>query len=87
MIPKVNFGVGEMGFMFCELLVSLKYTFTLDISSTNLPCLTSVLPGNRSDTWNSSFFLYLVRALLFFFLKKGKFWTVIIFFLGVFHAS
>ena len=24
MIPKVNLGVGEMGFMFCDLYVSLK---------------------------------------------------------------
>ena len=24
MIPKVNLGVGEIGFMFCDLLVSLK---------------------------------------------------------------
>ena len=23
-LPKVNLGVGEMGFMFCDLLVSLK---------------------------------------------------------------
>ena len=27
MIPLVNLGVGEMGFMFCDLYVSLKYPF------------------------------------------------------------
>ena len=26
-----------------------------DINSTNLLCLTSVLPGDASDSWNSSF--------------------------------
>ena len=37
MIPKVNLGVGEMGFMFCDLYFSMG-----DINSMNLPCLTSV---------------------------------------------
>ena len=51
MIPNfvVNLGVREMGFMlFCDLHVSLKCP-TWDINSANLPCLTSVLPGDTSD--------------------------------------
>ena len=56
MLIKVNLGVGEMGFMFCDLLFSLKYPFALDINSTHLLCLTSVLPGDTSDSQNSSTF-------------------------------
>ena len=52
MIPKVNLGVGEMGFMFYDLKV--------DINSTNLLCLTSVLPGDTSDSRNSSLKIFLV---------------------------
>ena len=26
-IPKVNLGIGKMGFMFCDLFISLKYPF------------------------------------------------------------
>ena len=52
MIPKPNLRVEEMEFMLCDLLVSLK-NFALDINSINLPCLTSVLPGDTSDSWNS----------------------------------
>ena len=49
MIPKVNLGVGEMGFMFCDVYLSLKNPSPSDIVSMNLPCLTSVLPGDTSD--------------------------------------
>ena len=48
MIPKVNLGVGEMGFVLCDLYISQKMQG--DISSTNLPCLISVLPGDTSDS-------------------------------------
>ena len=58
MKPKVNFQAGEMGFMFCNLYLSLKQTFAWDINSTNLPCLTSVLPGDTSDSWNFSSQIY-----------------------------
>ena len=53
MIPKVNLGVGEMGFMFCDLLVSLKQPYAGKIVSTNFPFLTSVLPGDTSNSLNS----------------------------------
>ena len=46
MIPKVNLGFGEIGFMFCDLAG--------DINLTSLPCLTSVLPGDTSSSGNSS---------------------------------
>ena len=42
MIPKVNLGVGEMGFMFCDLYVSLKYPFVGDIHFTNLFCYSRI---------------------------------------------
>ena len=51
MLPKVNLEVGEMGFNFCDLYVSLKKTSSGDINSTNL---TSVLPGYTSHFQNSS---------------------------------
>ena len=54
MIRRVTLEVGEMGFMFCDLLYSLKYPFALDINSTHLPCLTSVLLNDTSDSQNSS---------------------------------
>ena len=38
MIPKVNLRVGEMGFMWCEIYVSLKLPFAGDINLMNLPC-------------------------------------------------
>ena len=53
MIPKLNLGVGEIGFMFCDLHLSL-YPSSGDINLINLPCLTLVLPGNTSDSRNSS---------------------------------
>ena len=52
MIPKVNLGVGEMGFMFCDLYFSIKNPF--GIFSMDLPCLTSVLAGDTSNSRNSS---------------------------------
>ena len=54
MIRKVTIGVGEMRFMFCDLLVSLKLPFPRNINSTNLPCLTFVLAGGTSDSCNFS---------------------------------
>ena len=56
MIPKLKLGVGEMGLMFCDLHVSLNLS-SCDINSMCLPCLTLVLPGNTSDSRNSSFFV------------------------------
>ena len=53
MIPKLNLGVGEIGFMFCDLHLSL-YPLSGDINLINLPCLTLVLPGNTFDSRNSS---------------------------------
>ena len=44
MISEVSIRVGEMGFMLCDLYVSLKKPSAGDIKLTNLPCLTSVLP-------------------------------------------
>ena len=55
MIPKLNLGAREIGFMFCDLHASLKQASSGDINSMNLPCLTSVLPGDTSDSRNSSF--------------------------------
>ena len=54
MILKVNLRVREMGFMSCDLYVSLILPFAGDINLMNLPCLTSVLPGDTSDSNNSS---------------------------------
>ena len=54
-ISKVNIGVGEMGFLFCDLKVCLNKSFARDINSTNVPCLTSLMPFDTSDSWNSSF--------------------------------
>ena len=54
MMPKVNLGVGEMGFMFCDLYVSLKKTFARDINSMDLHCLTSIWTSDTSDYQNSS---------------------------------
>ena len=55
MILKVNLEVGEMGFMVYDLEVSLKQKKPLPGNEFNhLPCLTSVLPGDTSDSQNSS---------------------------------
>ena len=43
-----------MGFMFCDLHVSLKNSSKGDINWMNLPCLASVLAGDTSDSRNSS---------------------------------
>ena len=48
----MNLGVGEMGFMFFLFICSSKITFAGDINPTNLLCLTSVLPGDTSDSRN-----------------------------------
>ena len=56
MIPKLKLGVGKMRFMICDVHVSLNPS-SWDINSMNLPCLTLVLPGNTSDSRNSSFFV------------------------------
>ena len=48
-ICKLNLGVGQMGFMFSDL-----YAFAGDMNLKNLPCLTSVLPGDTSNSRNSS---------------------------------
>ena len=45
-IAKVYLGVGEIGFMLCNLYVSLKKTSPGDINLMNLVCLISVLPGD-----------------------------------------
>ena len=39
----------------CDLHVSLKYPFVENIYSKSLPSSTSVLPGDTSDSRNSSF--------------------------------
>ena len=49
MIPKVNLGVGEIEFLFCDLLVSPRRENIFN----KFPCLTSVLPGDTSDSRNS----------------------------------
>ena len=49
MIPKETLGIGEMGFIVCDLEVSLKSPFARDINLTNLPYLTSVLARDPSD--------------------------------------
>ena len=54
MMSNVNLGVAEMGFLFCDLYVSLNNPLPVDINSTNLPCLTSVLPGDTSISRNQS---------------------------------
>ena len=47
-ITKVNLGVGDMRFMFCDVFDSQKkYTSPRDINSTNLPCLISVLQSSE----------------------------------------
>ena len=51
--PVLTFGVGELGFMLCDLYVSLK--FVQDINSTNMPCLTSVRSADTPDSQISSF--------------------------------
>ena len=54
MIPKVNLGVGEWNLCFV-INTFLKSNFSPgDIDSTNLPCMTSVLPNDTSDSGNSS---------------------------------
>ena len=53
MIPKVNLGVREMGFLFCNLHICL-ITLCREINLTYLPCMTLVLPGDTSDSLNSS---------------------------------
>ena len=53
-MPNVNLEVGEMEFMFCNLYVNLNNSSVGDINLTNLPCLTSFLPGDTSDSQNSS---------------------------------
>ena len=50
-IPFVNLWVGEMGLMFCDLHNNPS---TGDINLMNLPGLASVLPGDTSDSRNSS---------------------------------
>ena len=37
-----------------------KFTFAGDINLTNLPCLTSVLPGDTSDSQYSSYNLHMI---------------------------
>ena len=54
MIPTLNLGVGEMGFMFCDLHVFLNNPSSGVLNSMMLPCLTSILPGDTSDSRNSS---------------------------------
>ena len=54
MMSIVNLGVGEMGFLFCDLYVSLNNPLPVNINSTNWPCLTSVLPGDTSNSGNHS---------------------------------
>ena len=54
MIPNVNLGVGEMGFMFGYYTFLLNNHSLGDINSTNLSCLTSVLPVDSFNFWNSS---------------------------------
>ena len=49
MIPTVNLGVGEMGFMFVIYTFLKNKSALEDINSTNLPCLNSVLPGDTSN--------------------------------------
>ena len=44
-----------MGYMFYDLYVSLIQPFAGGINLTNLPCLPCVLPGDTSDSQNSSF--------------------------------
>ena len=53
MIPNVNLGVGEMGFLFCKLHVCLKQPLSWDINLTFLPTMISALQGDTSDSWNS----------------------------------
>ena len=57
MIPKVNLGVGQMEFMFCDFISFSELTLRPGINLTNLPCLTSVLAGGTSDSRNSSHIL------------------------------
>ena len=54
MMPKVNLGVREMGFMFVVHTFLLNNPSPRDINSTYLPCLTSVLSGDTSNSRNSS---------------------------------
>ena len=56
MILKVNFGVGQMElyFVFYKFLIN---NLGQDINSTNLPCLTSVLADDASDSRDSSKFI------------------------------
>ena len=56
MIPKVNFVVGQMEvyFVFYKFLIN---NLGQDINSTNLPCLTSVLAGDASDSRDTGKFI------------------------------
>ena len=63
MIPKVNLGVGEMGFMFCDLLVSLKQTYAGKIVSTNFPFFDFCLA--RRHIQFSEFYILKALALIF----------------------
>ena len=64
MMPNWNLGVGETGFLFCDLYVSLNNPLPGDINSTNLPCLTSVLPGDTSDSRNHSLLIQCISNLI-----------------------
>ena len=54
MIPQLNIGVGKMGFMFCDLHISLNNPSLGHMNSMKLPCFTLVLSGDTSDPWKSS---------------------------------
>ena len=49
-----------MGFMFCDLYVSLNSPLPRNINSTNLPCFTSVLAGYTSDSRNSRYYSMII---------------------------
>ena len=54
MMPKVNLGVEEMEFIFCNLYVYLNNSSLGDMNLPNSPCLISFLPGDTSDSQNLS---------------------------------
>ena len=54
MIPKVNLGELEIWDLFVVIhMFLLKIPSSGDINLMNLHCMTSVWPGNTSNSWNS----------------------------------